>query len=66
MILLDTDHFSVVADARHVRHNSLIARLRSAEDELAIPVVSIEEQLRGWLAQIRRQADIRKQIAPYQ
>jgi tRNA(fMet)-specific endonuclease VapC len=66
MILLDTDHFSVVADRRHVKHHALLGRLTSAEDDLALPVVSVEEQLRGWLAQIRRQKDVRKQIPAYQ
>src|SRR5687767_3782598 len=32
---------------------------------LAIPVVSMEEQLRGWLAQIHRVRDVHRQIVPY-
>jgi len=54
MILLDTDHFSVLTDRRHALHAQLIERLKNSGDEILIPVVSVEEQLRAWLAQIRR------------
>lgn len=65
MILLDTDHFSVLTDGRHALHAQLTARLAAAEDTLALPVVSVEEQLRGWLAQVRRLTDVHKQVFPY-
>lgn len=66
MILLDTDHFSVLVDHRHARHAALIAKLDSADDMIAIPVVSVEEQLRAWLAQIHRVRDAHKLIQPYE
>ena len=48
MILLDTDHLSVLVDTRHLRHASLKERIEaSADQELAIPIVAAEEQLRG-------------------
>jgi tRNA(fMet)-specific endonuclease VapC len=65
MILLDTDHFSVVVDARHTRHARLVDQLRHATDSVALPVVSVEEQLRAWLAQVRRVHDVKKQVYPY-
>src|SRR3954465_11743765 len=65
MIVLDTDHFSVLTDARHALHASLTSRLEAANDPLAIPIVSVEEQLRAWLAQVRRLPDVEKQIFPY-
>ena len=65
MILIDTDHFSILTDARDALHGQLAARLKNCSEPLAIPVVSIEEQLRGWLAQVRRQTDVHKQIFPY-
>ncbi|MEX2560484.1 MAG: type II toxin-antitoxin system VapC family toxin [Pirellulales bacterium] len=65
MILLDTDHFSVLTDGRHAQHARLAERLRSLVDTVAIPVVSVEEQLRAWLAQIHRSHDVHKQIYPY-
>jgi tRNA(fMet)-specific endonuclease VapC len=65
MILLDTDHISVLLDPRHALRDSLMSRLAQAGDELGIPIICVEEQLRGWLAQVRRVHDPHKQIAPY-
>jgi hypothetical protein len=52
MLLLDTDHFSVLTDARDKRHARLAARLWETEEPATIPSIAIEEQLRAWLAQI--------------
>lgn len=65
MILLDTDHFSVVTDSRHALHQQLVARLLASGDKKALPIVSAEEQLRSWLKQIRRNTGIDKQVFPY-
>jgi tRNA(fMet)-specific endonuclease VapC len=65
MILLDSDHVSVVLESRHSLRPRLLARLDQVFDDVALPVVTAEEQLRGWLAQINRQRDIRRQIVPY-
>jgi tRNA(fMet)-specific endonuclease VapC len=65
MILLDTDHFSVLVDGRHSLHDQLVERLDSAKVEVALPVVSVEEQLRAWLAQIHRTRSVAKQVLPY-
>ena len=65
MILLDTDHFSVVVDARHASHARLVDQLRRANDAVALPIVAVEEQLRAWLAQVRRIHDVKKQVYPY-
>jgi tRNA(fMet)-specific endonuclease VapC len=64
MILLDTDHFSVVTDARHSLHGSLVERLETSGEPLAIPIVSVEVQLRAWLKQVRGM-DVHKHIFPY-
>ena len=67
MILLDTDHLSVLVDRRDSRHMKLTERLKSSPDQLlAIPIVSVEEQLRGWLAQIHRLRDYVKQVPAYE
>ena len=65
MILLDTDHFAVLTDARHARHSQLVVRLSDVNEPVAIPVVAVEEQLRAWLAQIHRVGDVRRQVQPY-
>ena len=66
MILLDTDHFSVLTDGRHTLHAQLVSRLTGLDEPVTIPVIAVEEQLRAWLAQIHRIRDVRKQIAPYE
>ncbi|MCE9553343.1 MAG: type II toxin-antitoxin system VapC family toxin [Planctomycetes bacterium] len=65
MILLDTDHFSVLTDSRHRQHAQLLDKLERVSDDVLIPVVSVEEQLRAWLAQIHRTRNSREQIYPY-
>jgi len=66
MILLDTDHLSVLTDPRQALRIQLLDRLQASGDVVAIPVPAVEEQLRAWLAQIHRVGDVRRQIAPYQ
>jgi tRNA(fMet)-specific endonuclease VapC len=65
MIVIDSDHLSVLLDPRDAKHLGLLARLESADDELGIPIVCVEEQLRAWLAQIRRLHDPHRQVRPY-
>ena len=56
MLILDTDHLSEFDQASGAGAG-LRARLLSAQEELAATVISAEEQLRGWLAQIHRAHD---------
>lgn len=65
MLILDTDHFSVVVDRRHRMHGRLLAELAATTDEVAVSVITLEEQLRAWLAAVRRSHKVRDQIAPY-
>jgi hypothetical protein len=65
MILLDSDHVSVLVDPRHSGRANLLVRLDAANDEIALPIPVVEEQLRGWLAAIRRVRDVHKQVLPY-
>ncbi len=64
MILVDSDHLSVLLDLRERRRSVLVSRL-AATNGASIPIVAVEEQLRGWLAQIRRVNDVHKQVLPY-
>jgi tRNA(fMet)-specific endonuclease VapC len=55
MILLDTDHLTVLRHSRHSLHRHLTARLAAtSEPHIAATVISLEEQMRGWLAEIAR------------
>ena len=65
MILLDSDHVSVLADGRDGRHSQLATRLTAVTEQVALPVVVLEEHLRGWLAEIRRARDPLALIVPY-
>jgi tRNA(fMet)-specific endonuclease VapC len=65
MIVLDTDHLSILLDERDARRGDLVARLDRAIDPIAIPVIVVEECLRGWLAQIRRARKATDQVVPY-
>jgi tRNA(fMet)-specific endonuclease VapC len=66
MILLDTDHLSILTNTRASAYQALLERLEAAEPEgLGVPVVAAEEQCRGWLAEIARQRDADKQVRAY-
>jgi tRNA(fMet)-specific endonuclease VapC len=65
MILLDTDHLSVLTDRRTTGNAALVERLELAGEPLAIPIVAVEEQCKGWLAKLARTRDIHQQITPY-
>ncbi len=67
MILLDTDHLSVFQFADHPRAVALNERLRSsAEGPYATTVISFEEQVRGWLAEVSRARKADQQVHAYQ
>ena len=64
MLVLDTDHLTALE--RHGHSTSLFSRLDESLEPLAVTIVTIEEQLRGWLAEIhRRNKDVYDQIAIY-
>ena len=66
MILLDTDHLSVLTDRRAAGHAALVRRLEQTGEPFAIPIVAVEEQCKGWLARLGRTRDIHQQITPYE
>lgn len=66
MILLDTDHLTALTNRRAAGHRLLVSRLSESEDQrIAIPIVSVEEQCRGWLAKIHRLQQPIAQVASY-
>jgi tRNA(fMet)-specific endonuclease VapC len=66
MILLDTDHISVLAFPGHPQQNALQARLNGASDQsLATTIVTVEDEMRGWLAFIKRFPDVHEQVPAY-
>jgi tRNA(fMet)-specific endonuclease VapC len=67
VILLDTDHVNVLKYPEHPRFASLTTQLNtSADQDIATTVITVEEQMRGWLAWINRADDVRRQVPAYQ
>ncbi len=55
MILLDTDHLTVLKYTDNERYAQLHGRLLAAAAELVgTTIVNVEEQMRGWLAAIAK------------
>jgi tRNA(fMet)-specific endonuclease VapC len=66
MILLDTDHVNVL-QSRGGQFAALAANMAaSADQDFATTAVTVEEQMRGWLALIHRTNDVHAQIPAYQ
>jgi tRNA(fMet)-specific endonuclease VapC len=67
VILLDTDHVNVLKYPDHPRFASLTTQLNSSADQdVTTTVITVEEQMRGWLAFINRSDDVRRQVPAYQ
>ncbi len=66
MILLDTDHFSVLVQPHSSRAAPLIARLEASPDQgIGVTIVTVEEAFRGWMSELNRLRDARDQISAY-
>ena len=66
MILLDTDHLTVLKYPINERCIRLKERLRNQPSEIvAVSIVSVEEQMRGWLAAIAKERQARRQVFGY-
>lgn len=65
MILLDTDHVSVLKYPVSQRAAQLVARMAMATEPVCVPVVAVEEQMRGWLASIAKERQVSRQVGPY-
>ncbi len=66
MILLDTDHCTVLFDERHRLHQHLISKLDETVHAVGIPIVAVEEQLKGILAMVHRAHEPDEKVWPYQ
>jgi tRNA(fMet)-specific endonuclease VapC len=66
MIVLDTDHISVLQYRGSPNAVGLQARLEAfPSDEVATTAITVEEQMRGWLGLINRDTDVHRQSAYY-
>ena len=65
MVVLDTDHMSVVEWSHTPEYERLYHRLESSSEETATTIISYEEQTRGWLAYVSRARTLNQQIDAY-
>ncbi len=64
MLVLDTNHAREL-DVRSTLGLRLLGSLDASADDVVITAITVEEQQRGWLAELQRQKDPRSQIAVY-
>jgi len=65
MIILDTDHLTVIQRQNEPAYSYLRIRLRQAASEVGTTIVNVEEQMRGWLAAIRHSRRLEQEIVAY-
>ena len=66
MIVLDTDHLTVLKYTGSERCLRLTARLNEGAGELiGTTVVNVEEQFRGWLSSLAKERQPRRWVGPY-
>ena len=66
MIILDTDHINELQNAQSAAYQTLWANMAASTDQRFVTTtITVEEQMRGWLALIRRSNDPRRQVFAY-
>jgi tRNA(fMet)-specific endonuclease VapC len=67
MIILDTDVLTIIQRGEGELYARLAARLEvaAATQPICVTVISLEEQLRGWLAYIARCRSVTQQVVAY-
>lgn len=67
MILLDTDHLTLLSYPNNARCQALVGRMdQSVDQKFGTTIISVEEQWRGWFAVVARFKDVRRQVRAYQ
>ena len=64
MLVLDTNHITVLGYASPAAMK-LLRRLDASSEEAVTTVITLEEQMRGWLAEIHRIKDVAEQPFAY-
>lgn len=65
MILLDTDHLTVLQSGKGDRFDRLVLNIAKSKGTLATTIANVEEQMRGWLASIAKERRIERQVKAY-
>jgi tRNA(fMet)-specific endonuclease VapC len=66
MVILDTDHLTAIQRQSEPIYTILTTRIRHLPaSDLCTTIISVEEQMRGWLTVIGRSRKIQQEIAAY-
>jgi tRNA(fMet)-specific endonuclease VapC len=65
MLVLDTDHVSLLQWGAGDQAEHLRSRLQATNEDVAVTIVSYEEQTRGWLAYVARARTLGQQVEAY-
>ena len=66
MVILDTDHMSVLERREQPGVGNVLTRLAGLPpSEVVTTVISYEEQMRGWMAYLARAQSLAHQITAY-
>jgi len=66
MIVLDTDHLTVLRFRSGERCTRLVARMAAATGEtFGTTIINIVEQMKGWLAVINKEREAMRQVTGY-
>jgi tRNA(fMet)-specific endonuclease VapC len=66
VFVLDTDHLTLLEHGQSAEADRLRARLNGLDEaDVAVTIVSFEEQTRGWLAYLARARTLTRQIEAY-
>jgi tRNA(fMet)-specific endonuclease VapC len=66
MIILDTDHLSILEYPERPQYQTLVAAMdRSVDTDFVTSAITVEEQLKAWLAAIHRTRRVHDQILYY-
>ena len=66
MILLDTDHINALQYEGAQAATLISSMSQSSDQDFATTIITVEEQMRGWLALIHRSSDAHSQIPAYE
>lgn len=65
MIYLDTDHLTVLTDDRDKSYPQLVQKLESASEGFQLPLIVVEESIRGLFGMIHRYREVNRQLYGY-
>lgn len=66
MIVLDTDHVNALQTTDSAASPLIESISRYTDEDFATTAITLEEQMRGWLALIHRLKDVRRQVPAYE